>query len=174
MLISANLNVDERKVLARSTETKSDAANGVNERIGLLAVDLAANAPDININDVCRRIEMQIPDLLQQHSARHDMALISDQIFKDLEFSRQQLDASAATVCRPCHEVQFQVSDAQQCFLDDGCATAGERLDARQQLGEGERLDKVVVAAGAQTTNALIDLSERADDESRRENPGFA
>jgi hypothetical protein len=63
MLRSASLNVVECRVLARSTEAKSDAAYGVDQWIGLIAVDFAANAPDINVNDVGRRTEMQVPDL---------------------------------------------------------------------------------------------------------------
>jgi hypothetical protein len=40
------------RVLARSTEAKSDAAYGVDERIGLLSVDLSANAPNVGIDNV--------------------------------------------------------------------------------------------------------------------------
>ena len=39
---------------------------------------------------------------------------------------------------------------------------------ARQQLDEGERLDEVVVAAGAQAAHAVVDLAERADDQEGR------
>ena len=67
--ISARPNVDDRKVLARSTDTIPDAPNRMNERIGLLAVHLAANAADVNIDDVGRGIEMEVPDMLQQHRA---------------------------------------------------------------------------------------------------------
>jgi hypothetical protein len=62
--ISAHLNVDDRKVLARSTETKPDAADGMDERIGLLTVDLSADASDIYVNDVGRGIKVEIPYVL--------------------------------------------------------------------------------------------------------------
>jgi hypothetical protein len=48
--ISAHLKVDDRNVLARSTDTKPNAADRVDERIGLLTVDLAAHAPDIDVD----------------------------------------------------------------------------------------------------------------------------
>ena len=51
--ISASLKVDDVKVLARSTETVPCAANRVDQRIGLLAVDLATDPPDIDVDDVC-------------------------------------------------------------------------------------------------------------------------
>ena len=52
MQTSASLNVVDRKVLARSTDAKPDAADGMDEWIGLRSVDLAADASDINIDDV--------------------------------------------------------------------------------------------------------------------------
>jgi hypothetical protein len=62
--ISAHLNVDDRKVLARSTDTKPDAADGMDERIGLLPVDFSADASDIHVNDVGRGIKVEIPYVL--------------------------------------------------------------------------------------------------------------
>src|ERR1700751_4386048 len=94
--ISASLNVDEVRVLARSTEAVSDAADRVDQRISLLVVDLAPHAPDIDVDDVGRRIEMQIPDVLQQHRARHHAALIAHQVLEQLELLRQQHDLLAA------------------------------------------------------------------------------
>src|ERR1700751_6429580 len=92
MLISASRKVVERKVLARSTDTEPDAAYGVDQGIGLFVVDLAANAPDIDVDDVGVGIEMQMPNLFQQHGPRHNVAFVTNQIFQHLEFPRQQLD----------------------------------------------------------------------------------
>src|ERR1019366_8317078 len=85
--ISAILNVDDVNVLARSTETVPDAANRVDQRIGLLAIDLAAHAPAIDVDDVGRGIEMKIPDMLQQHRAGYDAAFVAHQILQQLEFA---------------------------------------------------------------------------------------
>jgi hypothetical protein len=62
--ISAHLNVDDRKVVARSTDTKPNAADGMDERISLLTVDLSADASDIHVNDVGGRIKVEIPYML--------------------------------------------------------------------------------------------------------------
>ena len=74
MLISASLKVVERKVLARSTNAKPDAAYGVYEWIDLLGVDLATHATDVNIDNVGLGVKMQIPDLFQKHCPRHNVA----------------------------------------------------------------------------------------------------
>src|SRR4029079_12170510 len=107
MLTSANLNVEDRRALPRSTDAKPDAANGVDQRIGLLVVDFAAHAPDIDVDDVGRGIEMQVPDVLQQHRPRHHVALVADQIFEHLELARQQLELPAAAIDHPRNEVEF-------------------------------------------------------------------
>ena len=51
--ISACLKVEDVRVLTRSTETVSYAANRMDQRIGLLAVDFATHAPDIDVDDIC-------------------------------------------------------------------------------------------------------------------------
>src|ERR1700674_1458586 len=96
MQTSASLSVDDRKVLARSTEAKPDAAYGVDERIGVVIVDLAADAADIDVDDVGGGVKMDIPYMLQQHRSGHNLALVANQVFEHLQFSRQQVDFPAA------------------------------------------------------------------------------
>ena len=80
----ASLSVEERKVLLRSTEAEPDAANGMDQRIGLTVVDFAANAADININDIGGRVEVQIPHMLQKHGSRDHLAYVANEIFQQL------------------------------------------------------------------------------------------
>ena len=70
-------------VLARSTERVPDTANRMDQRIGLLAVDLATHAPDIDVDDVCGGIEMKVPDVLQQHCPGYDAAFVANQILEE-------------------------------------------------------------------------------------------
>src|SRR6516225_6200842 len=86
MAISACLKVVELSVLARSTETVSDTVNRMDQRIGVRVVHLAAQASDIDLNDIRRWIEVKIPDVLQQHPPRHDAVFVAHQIFQKLEF----------------------------------------------------------------------------------------
>src|SRR5438105_3621933 len=166
--INASLNVDDFRVSARSTEAIPDAANGMDQRIGLAVVDLAAHPPDIDVDDVGRRIEMQVPDVLQQHGARDDAAFIAHQIFQQLELAGQQIDFVAAAARRAVDQVDREVADPQDGLLGDDVAAPAQRLDARQQFDKGERLDQIVVAAGAQAAHPFVDLAERTDDQERR------
>src|ERR1700756_2633569 len=140
--ISASLNVDEVRVLARSTETVPDAADRMDQRIGLLVVDLATQAADIDVDDVGRRIEMQIPDVLQQHGAGDDAAFVAHEVFQKLEFLRQQHDVVAAPAGDARDQVDREIADPQDGLLGDGIAAPAQRLEPRQQLEIGERLDQ--------------------------------
>src|SRR5260221_880774 len=163
--ISASLNVDDVRVLARSTETVPDTANRVDQRIGLRAVDFATHAPDIDVDDVCRGIEMEIPDVLQQHGPGYHAAFVANQILQKLEFPRKKKNGPAAPAGGPRHQVDREIADPQDGFLDNGFTAPAKRLDARQQFDEGKRLDQVVIAAGAQATDPIVDFSERTDDQ---------
>src|SRR5215475_8794666 len=140
MAISATLKVEDVKVLARSTKAVSDAANRVDQRVGLLIVDLATQPADIDVDDVGGRIEMQVPDVLQQHGAGDDAGLVAHQIFQKLELFWQQLDLLAVTAGGARNQVDRQIPDAQNGFLGDGVAAPAERLEPRQKLHEGKRL----------------------------------
>src|SRR5229473_2802582 len=163
--ISASLKVDDVKVLARSTETVPDTANGMDQRIGLLTVDFATHAPDIDVDNICRGIEMEIPDVLQQHCPRYDAAFVANQILQKLEFPRKKKNRLAAPAGGPRHQVDREIADTQDGLLDHGVTASAQRLDARQQFDERKRLDQIVIAPGTQATYPVVDFSERTDDQ---------
>src|SRR5262249_30582657 len=104
----------------------------MNERISLLAVDLSPDTSDIDVDDVGRRVKMQIPYMLQQHRAGHNVTFVANQILEDLKFPRQQVDVPAATAHGSRHEVEFKITDAQHRFLDYRGAAASQCLHTRQ------------------------------------------
>src|SRR6267143_439915 len=163
--ISASLKVDDVRVLARSTETVPDTANRMDQRIGLLAIDLATHAPDIDVDDIGRGIEMKIPDVLQQHCPGYDAAFVANQILQKLEFPRKKHNVLAAPAGGPRHQVDREIADTQDGLLDNGVTASAKRLDARQQFDERKRLDQIVIAPGTQATHPIVDFSERTDDQ---------
>src|SRR5229473_4744569 len=126
--ISASRSVDDRNVLVRSTDTKPDAADGMNERISLLAVDLAADTSDIDVDDVGRGVKMQIPYMLQQHRSWNNVTFVANQVLKNLKFPRQQVDVPATAAHGSRHEIKLEITDAQYSFLDDGSAATSQGL----------------------------------------------
>jgi hypothetical protein len=98
MQISASRSVDDRRVLVSSPEAEADAPDGVDEGIGLPAVDLAPDPADVDIEDVGVRVKVQIPYVLEQERPRHHVAFVAHEIFQDLKLPRQEIEvASAAT-----------------------------------------------------------------------------
>jgi hypothetical protein len=168
-----NFTWTSRLDLVRSTDTKPDTSYSVDERVRLLIVDLAADAPDIDVGDIGRGLEMQISYMLRQHCPRNDVALISSQIFENLKFPRQQINVPTGAAHGSLQKVELEITDLQHRFLDDRGAATGQGFHARQQFGVGKRLDEVVVSTSTQTPHLLVDLAERADDESGRGNAVF-
>src|SRR5260370_19370902 len=166
--ISASLKVDDVRVLARSTETIPDTANSMDQRIGLLAVDFAAHATDIDVDNICRGIEMKIPDVLQQHCPGYNAAVVANQILQNLEFPRKKKNVLAASADGPQHQVDREIADVQDGLFDNGVTTATKRLDARQQFDERKRFDQIVIAPGTQATHPIVDLSKCTDDQDGR------
>ena len=115
-----------------STEAKSDTANGMDQRVGLAAVDFPANAADIDIDDIGRWIKVQIPYMLQKHRSRDHLADIASQIFQQFKLSWQEFNFLAASASNPRQKIELQVADAQDRLLDCSCAAAGERIDPRK------------------------------------------
>jgi hypothetical protein len=70
-------------------------------------VDFLAQATDVDIDDVGLRIEMIVPDMLQQHRAGNHMADVTHQVFEQSELARQHLDRLAASPDIAGQEVQF-------------------------------------------------------------------
>jgi hypothetical protein len=145
----------------------------MDERVGLLTVDFAANTSNINVDDIGHGIEMEIPYVLQQHRAWNHLTFVANQIFEELEFSWQQFDFSPGAARRSRHEVEVEVTHAQHRFFDDGIAASGESVDPGQQFREGERLDQVIIAAGAQAAHPIVDLAQRTDDQGGCNDPIF-
>jgi len=96
-----------------STDTKSNAANCVYQRIAVMIVDFPTNATYVYIDYVGCRIKIQIPDVLQQHGARYDLTCVPYQIFENLEFPRQERDPLSGTICGARDQIEFEITDPQ-------------------------------------------------------------
>src|SRR6516164_6402375 len=142
--------------IAVSTEAVPHAANCLDKWVHLRAVNLATNAPHINVDDVGCRIEMKVPHMLQQHRPGNDPAFVADQIFEKLELSAQQFDLPPAPGRSPQHEIQFEVTDAQHGFSHHGAAATSQGFHTRQQFREGEWLDEIIVATCTQAADTIV------------------
>src|ERR1700735_965615 len=109
--MNAKRRVEDCRVLFRSTKAKPDAAYGVDQWVGVSAVYFAPESADVHIDDIGRRIKMQVPDVLQQHAARDDLPLVVGQVGKQLELAGQQLDRAARVVHGARQQVDIEIAD---------------------------------------------------------------
>src|SRR5208283_1934035 len=129
--------VARRSLPSAVTNHVSRAADGAQERRVKIAIDLGPQARYMHIDHIGLRIEVVIPNMLEQHGARDDLAGVLHQIFEQPEFARLQDDflGSAGDFMR--QPVERQVGDPQDRFLRRALGTAArQRLHSGQELGE--------------------------------------
>jgi hypothetical protein len=85
---------------------------------------------------------------------------VAQQELEQLKLARLQVDRLAGTAHLAAQQVHLEVAGSKH---GRGCIAAGlraprERLEASEQLAERERLDEVVVAAGFEPFDAIVDL----------------
>src|SRR5215469_18258128 len=93
------------------TDHVSCAAYGLQQRLGETLVDLRAQPRNVHVDDVGLRVEMIVPDVLEQHRAGHDLPGVLHEIFKQAEFARLQDDLGLAASHPMRQAVELEVAD---------------------------------------------------------------
>ena len=112
---------------------------------------------------------MHVPDLFGQGGARQDLPTAAGQQRQQVELLGGQVQALRAARAAARHEVHLQVGEAQHGGRLRGGAAAApqQRAHAREQLGEGEGLDEVVVGAAFEALHAVFNFVPRGEHEHR-------
>src|SRR5882757_4994424 len=139
------------------TDHVSGAADRMQQRPLKTLVDLGAQPRNVHVDHVGLRIEMIVPDVLQQHGARHHLAGMLHQIFEQAEFARLERQLVLAACDAMGEPVELEIADTVERVLGRTAAAARQHLDAGQQLGEGIGFWQIVVAAGTKALDAVVD-----------------
>jgi len=99
---------------------------------------------------------------------------ISPQVFEQQILARLQVDALALACNLARGPVEHQVGDTQNQLLVAQGRAAKQGAHAGGELGEGERLDQIIVAAGIEASDALVDAIERGEEEDGHRDAGAA
>ena len=136
---------------------------------GAFSVDLLAESRDLDVDDVVERCGTArlFPDFAGKHFARYEVALVAEQVFEKLEFARRQIERSFPPVCAPSDEIHLQIRRFQPEDVRRAAAPQ-QRPDSREQLGERERFDQIVVGAEIEPDHAIVYAVARRQDEDRR------
>ena len=87
---------------------------------------------------------------------------------EQLEFARLKLDRLSAPAHRSRDEVHLEIADLEQGLRSAQSRTPGKRGKARHQFLEGEGLDDMVVPAGLEFLDPVVDAGEVGEKEHRR------
>ena len=74
------------------------------------ALDLLAQAADMDVDDVGARIEVVIPHPFEKHGPGHRLMLVAQQIFEKPELARLELDLPSAAIDPARQEVHGEIA----------------------------------------------------------------
>src|SRR6478609_4916540 len=134
------------------------SSHGVDHRLPA-SVDLLAQVGDVELDDVGLAAEVVVPHAVEDLRLGEHALRVAHEVAQQLELRCGQVDLLAAAPDLVAVLVESQVTDDEHGVggrHGDRRATH-ERSDAGDDLLEGERLGDVVVAAGGQTRDAVLD-----------------
>src|SRR5437667_10125854 len=133
----------------------ADASDGVDQLAFKRIVDLHAQTAHMYINDVAVAVEVHVPDLLGNQSAREHFADPAGEQGEQGEFFGSQVQALAAAGDAVGRQIDFQIGNLDRTKLSGGTAPQ-HRADASEQFREREGLDKVVIGPQFQSSDAIL------------------
>ncbi len=122
----------------------------------------------MDVDQIGAGIEFIVPDGLINHRSRQELAGIAEEIFQQAEFALGDIEDAIVACDAPVQQIHADGADAEDRLQRLAARPADQRFDARHQLDQGERLDQIIVAAGAQAADAVVDFAECADHQHRR------
>jgi 4-amino-4-deoxy-L-arabinose transferase-like glycosyltransferase len=144
----------------------TDSADGVNQLEGKGVIDLLAQAADGDVDDIRVAVEMHVPDLLGDDGPRQHFALTADEEPEEGKLFRGQSDLRSSAQSLPPNRVDDQIAEAEALALTR-LSSPEVRPDARQQLGEGERFDEIVIAAEVEPFHAIFNAVAGREEDDR-------
>src|SRR4051812_1020040 len=104
----------KRRVRTRSLSPPEGIAaspDGVDQRLLRAALELGAEAVDVDLDDVRGPLPVGLPQLLTEHLARHHLPRVAHQHLQDAEFRRRQVDLHVAAGDPARRQVEDEVAD---------------------------------------------------------------
>ena len=153
--------------LARRSDDVTDTANGVDER-GAEGIDLLAKVRDVNLDDGRATTEVVRPHPVENLRLGEDALGVTHEIPEEFELRRGEFDAIVSAEDFICFFVEDEVADSNfGVVLDDrgGKRTADDSADSCDEFLDRERLGDVVVSAGGQSSNAILDVVLRSEEQ---------
>src|SRR4051812_11659894 len=142
-----------------------DAANGVQQPRLAALFELPPQVADVDPERVRGRAEVVAPHALVDLRARQHLTGVAHEELEEVELGACQLQAALAAVRLARRRVDEHVGEAERSVARPGASQ--QRAHAGTQLLDRERLDEIVVGAGVEAFDAVVDGVARRDDEDR-------
>ena len=142
------------------------AAHGLDLVASERTIDLVAQVADVDVDDVGVALVREVPHVFDQLRPRQDLAGVTHQVFEERELARGELDHRLITRHAPGGGIELEVPDPED-RRPLGGAAPHQRAQARQQLGERERLGQVVVGTGVEARDPVSHGVARGEHEDR-------
>jgi len=134
---------------------------------------LAAQAPDENLNGVRVAIEILGIDMFDQRAAGHDLARMVHQISQHPVLVAGELDRGARGAHTGAARIQGHAGNCEYRRRHTAGAV-NERTKAGQQLFHAKRFGQIVVGAGVHAVDLLVPFAACGEHEHRRVHSGGA
>ena len=89
------------------------------------------------------------------------------QALQQVELAGLQIDGAPVAHRRALHEIEFKSAYAEHGFGPRAAWATSECVDAREQLRESERLYQIVIAAGLQTLDPVVNAAQIGEEKNR-------
>jgi len=144
----------------------TEAADSVDERwvLGEGFVELGAEIADIDFDGVGEDVGVVIPDVGDELVFGEDLVGVTHKILQEGEFFFGEGDGGAGSLDGEGEGVEGKIADRED-RVEGSVGAAGESAEAGEQFGKGERLGEIVVGAGVETGDFVVQLAFGSEDE---------
>src|SRR5262249_54630429 len=140
---------------------RDEAIAHIAHRLDAFAVQLGPQPADADVDDVAAGVERVPPDLGEQLIARAHLAGVSHEVAEQDELPLRQRSHLVAEAQLPALQVQPYPAGVEPARSRRAEVLIGTALDTFDQLGNGERLGKVVDGSDAQAAHPRLDIARR-------------
>lgn len=152
-------------------ENIAHAAKGVNEFLREAAVDLIAQPADQDVDDVGLWVEMEIPNMFQDHRFGQNTTWMAQHVFKQRVFAGLQIEQLVAAADFTLEDVQGQVGITQAGGFNAAAGAAQKGLDTGQEFSEEKGFDQIIIRPFVQRRHPLVGALFGAENQQWRVDP---
>lgn len=145
-------------------ETVADAADGFDQGVIRVVVDLAAEALDVDIDKVGAGVVMVVPDVLAELGSVEDAAGRAHEAGQEGEFPGGERDVLGSAADFAGEEIEGKVGGGQEAGVVAG-ASSEDGVEAGDEFVGVEGLWQVVIGAEVQALDAFVEGSAGGEQE---------